>query len=324
MTKVTTTDDGDMEFRIPIDEQFLGRMRMHLQDGLLKFTPPKREIGPVQFTRFQHVISAVYGEPWLITPEAHASIRNIVESRMKREDAPTREGQRICGDTIDLESMSIDEDGIAVIPIGGAVARKLTGFEKGGGAVDINDILGELSFSERSDDVRAVILHFDSPGGTVNGTPEAGAAIAAFSKPIAAYTEGLMASAAYWMGSSADAVYASRSASVGSIGTYMAYLDYTERFKQEGIKVEMIKAGDLKGAGFPGTPLSEAQRENFQAQVDGINAQFHAHVRSHRGEVADDTMRGQVFYAPEAMERNLIDGIVTGIDDVKQLLLSSI
>ncbi len=77
------------------------------------------------------------------------------------------------------------------------------------------------------DDIKAVFLDIDSPGGTVAGTPELAAAVASLNerKPVYAFSSGLMCSAAYWIASQARAIYATPSAQVGSIGVVQAVID---------------------------------------------------------------------------------------------------
>jgi ClpP class serine protease len=83
-----------------------------------------------------------------------------------------------------------------------------------------------------------------------------------------------MASAAYWIGVTADAIFAEPSAEIGSIGVYSAFLDESRAFEMEGLKTELFKTGKYKGMGMPGLPLTEDQRALIQAEVDRVNKQF--------------------------------------------------
>ena len=75
------------------------------------------------------------------------------------------------------------------------------------GATDMEDIEAALIAARDREDVQAVFLDVDSPGGTVNGTPELAALVADVSKAkyTYAFTDGQMCSAAYWIASQADA-----------------------------------------------------------------------------------------------------------------------
>lgn len=270
--------------------------------------------------KLQALLQQLYYEPALILPEAHASIRRLIESRIEHSEPFAREpGQDACGNEVETEQMEI-RDGIAFIPIGGAIGQGLDPFERGSGAVDVDDIAADLDQAEEAKDVRAMVLDFDSPGGMVLGTPELADRISQVDKPIFSFTRSLIASAAYWLASSTDGIFSTETANIGSIGVYIPVHDMSMRYAQAGIKVELIKAGKLKGMGYPGTAMSDAGREHLQERVNKIYGMFTDHVKRNRGDISADTMQGQVFMGAEAMERGLIDGIVKSIDDVAGML----
>lgn len=261
--------------------------------------------------KLQYLIQQIYYEPSLITADAHASIRQLIESRLG-EDAPfqTREpGKGFCGEKVEVDQMDII-DGVAFIPVGGAIGQKLSPFDRGDGAVDVLDVIDELDIAEEDDSVELAFIDMDSPGGMFVGTPELGARIEAFEKPIYCFSRGMIASGGYWAACACDGIFMTRSASAGSIGVYTPVMDATGWYEMKGIKWELIKAGKFKGAGFPGIKLSDAQRELMQARVNQMYQMFTEHVRSMRGDISDETMQGQMFLAAEAMDRGLIDGIV--------------
>jgi signal peptide peptidase SppA len=270
--------------------------------------------------KFQHILQKAYHEPWLITPGAHASIVALIETRiLDAGPRAEREGTDYCGEKVELAQMEVI-DGIAHIPIGGVIGRKLTSFEKGAGAVDVLDIEKEIKQAEEDPRVRGIILDIDSPGGMVSGTPELAERISQVEKPIFAYTEGLIASAAYWIASACDQVFATRSAEIGSIGVYIPWVDATERYKAAGLSVKVIKSGRYKGMGYPGTPLSDDQQKLLQDRVNKIAEEFYQQVRGARGDVSSETMQGQTFDGNESLSRLLIDGVVKSKDDVVQML----
>jgi ClpP class serine protease len=120
-----------------------------------------------------------------------------------------------------------------------------------------------------------------------------------------------VASAAYWIGSAADRVISSPSATVGSIGVYLAIPDYSKAAEMAGIKLVVIKSGKFKGAGIEGTSLNADQVENLQASVDAIHADFKAAVSMKRKMVKADAMEGQTFSGKQAAQQ----GLVTGLSD---------
>jgi len=118
-----------------------------------------------------------------------------------------------------------------------------------------------------------------------------------------------MASAAYWIASAADRVVASPSATVGSIGVYIAIPDYSAAAEMAGIKMVVIKSGKFKGAGIEGTSLNADQIENLQASVDTIHTEFKDAVNMKRKLVKAEAMEGQVFSGKQAAAQGLVTGL---------------
>jgi ClpP class serine protease len=132
-------------------------------------------------------------------------------------------------------------------------------------------------------------------------------------KATVSFTDTEMASAAYWIGSQADRVVATPSATVGSIGVYMAFADVSKAYESMGVKMEVIKSGTLKGAGIEGTSLSEGQRADLQEQVNAIHADFRNAVKAKRSSVSDSDMEGQVFSGRKAASKGLVTGLTTSL-----------
>lgn len=266
-----------------------------------------------------HILRAVYCEPWLIRPEMHVKIAEILQAHVDGSAHDNKIMDIFQDDGAELTPRMTPE-GVCVIPIDGVIGKRASELEKSSGVVDCNDITAALDMAMTDTNVKAVVLDFNSPGGTVTGTPEVAAKIKEVGavKPIIAYTDMLCCSAAYWMASQADAIYAAGSACVGSIGVYAAILDQSRAYEMAGLKQEVFKAGKLKGMGVRGTSLTTEQRDHIQASVDGIHAQFKTAVREGRGkEIDDDMMEGQDFYASECLGNGLVDSIATLQDAIR-------
>lgn len=274
--------------------------------------------------KFHNLLRILREEPLLITPAAHRSILSLVESRIFAvENAPERApGEDGCGGKVEVESMVVDDNGIAHIPIAGVIGQKLGAFERGAGAVDVLDIAKDVAYAERSNDVVAVLFDIDSPGGMVSGTPELANKIAAIEKPTYAYSNGQICSAAYWLAASCDEIFATPTADVGSIGVYIPWIDLTAYYDREGISVDLIKSGKFKGMGYPGTSLTDDQRKLLQERVDSIAEMFYGHVLANRYDVEDDSMQGQTFMGEDAANRGLLSLVVQDKDEVLSMILS--
>ena len=268
--------------------------------------------------RFANVIHALYEEPWLITATFHKRLCEIFDAHVTGL-AHAEGGCAMLFDEEETDDFEVEvKDGIAFIQVNGVIGRRVGSLEKSSGVTDILDISKSVVEADLREDVKGIFLDIDSPGGGVTGVPEFGRMLSDVEKPVVAYTDGLMASAGYWIASGADAIFASPSSVVGSIGVYMAVLDSSRAYELEGYKQNLIATGKYKGAGVPGVPVTEEQLANFQKGVDEVMQWFVAAVTMHR-DVSADSMQGQTFHAKEAQERGLIDGVSSREDAVQEL-----
>lgn len=238
-------------------------------------------------------------QPWLITPEAFESMASSTLAFMDNPPSVERK---------EAHPLLSVEDGIGVISISGPMLRRPDLFSVLiFGATDTEEIARAIREATERDDVQAIFLDIDSPGGTVNGTPELAQAVADASreKYVYAFTSGQMCSAAYWVASQCDAIYASPSARVGSIGVILPVVDSSEAYRNEGLKIEVFAAGKFKSAGTPGTSLTDEQREWLQTDVNEIASDFKSAVLSKGRKIPDEAMEGQTFSARSAQRFNL-------------------
>ena len=214
------------------------------------------------------------------------------------------------------------EDGVGVIAINGPMLRNPDVFDRIIlGACNTGEILAAVQEAAGRPDIEAIFLDIDSPGGSVNGTPELARAVAEASKVkyVYAFSAGQMCSAAYWVASQADAIYATPSARIGSIGVILPVVDSSGAFEQAGMKVEVFAAGKFKSAGTPGTSLTDDQRQWLQSEVEETAADFHAAVLARGRKIPDEAMEGQTFSARNAMRFNLAGMVASRADALGRL-----
>lgn len=208
----------------------------------------------------------------------------------------------------------------AIIPLKGVIGRGLPEMETYCGSCDLEEVEEMLEDAVRDDAVKVIILSVDSPGGVSVGVPEFARRIRNCPKRVIAFTESEACSAAYWIASQASEFIATPSSSVGSVGCYIAYLDESEAYRKDGYKMEVIKSGDLKGAGISGTALSDAQRKMLHDQTVEIHTDFKDDVKAVRSFVQDSDMEGQVFSGKVAASKGLVTGLVDGFDELMEKL----
>ena len=269
-------------------------------------------------SKFINVLRELYTEPWLIRPDVHEQICRIVDAHI---DGSAHEAGGIASLFGGEEKTDIVDivDNVGVIAIDGVIGKRVSSLQKSSGVVDVDEIQEKMMELVANESIDGIVLDISSPGGTVTGVPELAEYIRAAcnDKRVVAYTDTLMASAAYWIGSSAWAIIAAPSSTVGSVGVYMSLLDQSRAVEMQGLKVELIKAGKLKGIGLPGTSLTDEQRAYLQSRVDYLHEQFRGAVRSGRGvKVADGVMEGQDFFGEQAAQVRLIDQVGTMQDAI--------
>ena len=235
-------------------------------------------------------------EPWAIAPEAMDGIIGLAMDMAagKLFTLPQSEAP---------QSIMSVADGVATISITGPLLPTTDEWDRVMiGATSLDEVRSTVESAAADPAVTSIVLNIDSPGGTVRGTPEAADAIyeASKVKPVSAHTSGTMASAAYWLGSQATSVSMTRSASVGSIGVMVPHIDQSKRAEMLGVKVELFTTGKFKAAGFPGTSLTESQRELIQERIDQVFGEFKSAVTRQGRKIPAEAMQGQSFYGPQA------------------------
>lgn len=268
--------------------------------------------------KLQRILETLHQEPLVLTPSAHASLVKLFDEHRGAEWVK-REGVDWCGKDAEIDQAEM-VDGIMHIPVNGPIGRGLGKFEKGAGAVDVSDLEDEISKAEDDSNCRAIVFHFDTPGGMYNGTPELADIIANCSKTTAAFVPGMCCSGGYYLAASCSYIFATKSADIGNVGVYCYLLDQSERYKSAGLKPEVISSGEYKGMGAPGIPLTDAQRGHLQDRVNAMARTFQDHVTTARPDVRVEDLRGQCFKAPDALRLGFIDDIVSSIEDVVALL----
>lgn len=265
--------------------------------------------------KFNRNIASLLAQPWAIRAASMAVMMEAFGYQHKSqgvEDMP-----------MDDESEMYEvEDGIATIKISGIIGKKLPGWMvEMFGMCDVDTVSDMVRLANADASVKGILLDIDSPGGTVSGVPEVANTIRNSEKMVVSHTETLMASAGYWLGSGASGLFASSSALVGSVGVFIPVADMRRMYEMAGVEMEIIKAGDLKGAAYPGTSLSQAQREDFQRSVTHVKGKFDDFVTSRMGvnSIPQSALQGQDFYGDQAVDVGLIDGVMSRAEAIEAL-----
>lgn len=204
------------------------------------------------------------------------------------------------------------ENSIAIINISGAITKQDQECGPSGMATKSN-LLARCYANNR---IKAIALVIDSGGGEGYAMQLMSQTIAQRNKMVCAFIDDFACSAAYGIASSCDAVVAnSNLARIGSIGTYMTIADFTEYYKQKGIALTEIYATASKDKNNDYYEAIKGNVEPIRAICNQFNDNFLSLVESNRdGKMNADRKvwgTGKVYFAEEALQLGLIDGIDT-------------
>jgi signal peptide peptidase SppA len=217
----------------------------------------------------------------------------------------------------EVESKMKVEGDTASIPVRGVLMKVVPAIFQWFGieATSYQQIEADIKSAMENEDVKKIVLNIESPGGMVSGSQEAAAAIysASKSKSVDARIEDMGTSGAYLLASQAPTITANPNAAIGSIGVYQVLYDYSKMAENEGIKTYVIKSGPHKGAGVPGSVITEEQLAAIQGVINTMADSFVEFVARGRNKPKEDIKAlatGEYWLAEKAKELGLIDNVV--------------
>lgn len=293
--------------------------------------------------KYPHLASRVFNTPLLIHPAKLDAILAGLGGRLLGSDQPAI----IINNAPDAESAaaavadaamfattkatSRDEergyaivDGVAIINIHGALVHRTRMEANSTTLLGYNDIVADMESAIANPAVHAVLQVWSTPGGEVQGAFESAARLYSMrgQKPIKAICDGMAASAGYLGASAADEIIISPTGYAGSIGVVARHVDFSQALASDGVKVTHIFAGAHKVDGNPYEPLPAAVREDWQAEIDGIYADFLSAVATHRGISVDAVRKTQArtYRGQAAVDARLADRLGTTDQIIQELV----
>jgi protease-4 len=196
----------------------------------------------------------------------------------------------------------------------------LSGF---GDRVALIEITGEISSSEwvvrqirqyaEQDNVVAIVIRLDSPGGGVAASQEIFEEIGKAreqGKKIVASMGSIAASGAYYIACGVDTVVANPGSLTGSIGVIFQWPVFENLMDKVGVRFETIRSGEFKDVGNPGRSITPREQEMLQAVIDDTYNQFVDVVAEGRAIDRDSVLSfatGAIFTGQQALDLGLVD-----------------
>lgn len=278
--------------------------------------------------RYRHILQAVTSVPWAITESKFEVIMDVLRMRaagfqFSAEELHSRLEAARRRDPAD------SRPGVAVIPLSGVIVPKADMFSEMSGGTSIDAFRSMWREAMAMDQVKAVVLDVDSPGGMVTGVPEMAAEMRASRgrKPVVAVANSEMASGAYWLASQADQIVVSASSMIGSIGVFTRHENESAKAERDGVETTYISAGKFKTEGNPHAALTDEAKAHVQGIVDEHYGMFVKDVARGRGvpvaQVRGGYGEGRVVTGSTALSLGMADSEGSVESVVRSLMRST-
>lgn len=216
------------------------------------------------------------------------------------------------------EYLTILDSGLQAVDPRPQVAVVVAEGEISGGEQPPGNIGGEstsLLLREARDDenVKAVVLRVDSPGGEVFASEQIRREIVELKKagkPVTVSMGDLAASGGYWISMDADRIYADASTITGSIGIFGLIPTIPRALEKIGVRSDGVGTTRFAGAFDITRPLQPEVGQVIQSVIDKGYRDFTGRVATARRkpvEQVDEVARGRVWTGAQAKERGLVD-----------------
>lgn len=196
--------------------------------------------------------------------------------------------------------------GVGVIHISGIISRHTDMLAQffGLGSASVENIAKDFQSLLDNEEVKSIILDFDTPGGAITGVNELSEIIynARGIKPIKAYVTGMACSAGYFLAAACDEIIIDEMGQVGSIGVMRVVSKQNDKsviFKSSQSPMKNVEAE------------SEVGKAEYQAKVDYLASIFIDKVAKYRGITSDEVInrgnKGGVLVGAVAVTAGLAD-----------------
>ncbi len=197
------------------------------------------------------------------------------------------------------DAVDFGGDAVGVVEIEGAIA-------------DARDIIENLRRFREDEDIKAIVIRIDSPGGAVGPSQEIYREIRKTidTKKVVASMGAVAASGGYYVACAADGIVANPGTITGSIGVIMGYTNFRKLLDKIGMVPVVIKSGPYKDTGSPTREMRSDEREILQSITSAIHEQFVTAIaegrKMDRAQV-EQAADGRIFTGEDAKARGLVD-----------------
>jgi len=209
-----------------------------------------------------------------------------------------------------------EEGKVLLIPIRGIISDEpRLGFVRSQPSM-IQEIVSQLRLAEKDEEVKAVLLKIESPGGSATASDLLYHEIDAFkertgAKVVVAMMD-IATSGAYYASLSGDFILAHPTTITGSIGVMFLGPKLTGLMEKIGVDIEVHKSGKNKDMGSPFRQTTAEEGNIIQDLTNELARRFLTLVAEHREidkKALEEIAAGRVYLATEALQLRLVDQI---------------
>lgn len=194
------------------------------------------------------------------------------------------------------------------------------------GIDSIEEYIINLKKFFQSNDIKAILLHIDSPGGAAGSSQSLFMEILSLKKenpkPVVVLTNDVCASGAYYIACAADYIICSPSALIGNVGAYTGSLKIKDLLEGWKIKYNIKQSGQYKTALNPFTNNTQEVEDFIQNVTDDVYKQFLNDVASRRKlsiTQAEKWANGKFFTGKQALKIGLVDELGSEFNAEKKI-----
>ncbi len=181
-----------------------------------------------------------------------------------------------------------------------------------GAIVDSQAIIEELKAFREDEEVKAIVVRIDSPGGGVGPSQEIYREIrkTVAEKKVIVSMGSVAASGGYYVAAASDGIVANPGTITGSIGVIMGYTNFEALMQKIGLTPVVIKSGEYKDLGSPARPMTAKEKSLLEEVTRTIHRQFVEDIAAGRAMATDKVQAiadGRIFTGEEARKLGLVD-----------------
>ncbi|MDD7241784.1 MAG: signal peptide peptidase SppA [Bacteroidaceae bacterium] len=240
-------------------------------------------------------------------------VKKILKNKAKMEEDESLRFVSISDVALSEELNDKVDDEIAVYYAYGEIKEDITGGFAQESAITSKQMTKDLQELREDDDVKAVVLRVNSPGGSAYASEQIWREVQLLSKekPVIVSMGALAASGGYYISCGANKIFAEPTTLTGSIGIFGMIPDATELLTDKlGLSFDVVKTNAHSDFGAMGRPLNESECRLMQAYINQGYELFTGRVAQGR-KISQDSVKavaeGRVWTGEQAMKIGLVD-----------------